>query len=157
LDGKPEAGTSGNQVARLPVMVKEPLNHDLPDPDDTGFYMTDPVRCERIPDYVFSIRHRIWSVILQRTDDRGFIGHTQKSLAIQFDVSERQIRSHFAVFKKAKMIEKANDSEGRVRFRVCPEYFFNFDRQARNKQVRERQHESGLRIVQGGKSKRKTA
>jgi len=58
------------------------------------------------------------------------------------------MRNHFMVFKTAKMIEKAKDSEGRVRFRVCPEYFYNFDRKARNKQVRDR---AGLSVISGGK------
>lgn len=120
-------------------MAKKAPDTELPDPDKTGFYMSDPVRCERIDDNVFGIRWRIWSVILQRTDDRGFIGHTQNSLAIQLGVTERQMRKHFKVFKEAGMIERGNDSEGRVRFRVCPEYFFNYSRDARNKEVKERQ------------------
>lgn len=119
-------------------MTRKPPDGELPDPDDTGFYMTDPVRCERIDDSVFGVRWRIWSVILQRTDDRGFIGHTQNSLAIQFGMTERQIRKHFAVFKDAGMIERGKDSDGRVRFRVCPEYFFNFTRKSRNDEVRKR-------------------
>lgn len=119
-------------------MTKGPPTDELPDPDKTGFYMLDPLRSERIDDSVFGIRWRLWSVMLQKTDDRGFIGHTQNSLAIQFDMTERQVRKHYSVFKAANMIEKCKDSEGRVRFRVCPEYFFNFNRISRNKEVRER-------------------
>lgn len=119
-------------------MARKPPENELPDPDKTGFYMVDPLRSERIDDAVFGVRWRIWSVILQGTDDRGFIGHTQNSLSIRLGVTERQMRSHFSVFKKAKMIEKGKDSDGRIRFRVCPEYFYNFNRVSRNDEVRKR-------------------
>lgn len=138
-------------------MASKPPETELPDPDKTGFYMTDPVRCERIDDKVFGIRHRLWSVILQRTDDRGFIGHTQNSLAIQFNMTERQIRKHFSVFKDAGMIERGKDSEGRVRFRVCPEYYFNYDRKSRNDEVRKRQGTAYERAQEIWKKNKRTA
>jgi len=107
------------------------------DEKQRDFFMSDPIRNERLE--VFGVRYQVWQVILQSVDRLGYVKATQVQLAIRSGVTERAMRSHFAAFKQAGMIEKRRDSSGRMRFYVCPEHYWNRKNVVVNKELKSRQ------------------
>lgn len=124
------------------------------------FWMLDHVRNEQIT--CFGDGYRVFMLILQGTSSMGQIDVTQAELAVRSGLSERAIRDHYAKFKADGLIERRRNGNGRVKFFVTPEYFWNYkldirdDKVARRKgfssQTAEKMAIQGMEVIDGGKS-----
>jgi len=124
------------------------------------FVMSEPARNERLE--VFGPRYRVWQLILQTLTSRGFVNGTQREISIRAGIQERAVQKHFTAFKQAGMLEKKRDPDGRMKFWVAPEHYWNYKLHVRNRKLAERcthlsedqlhkMSELGIEVIEGGK------
>lgn len=109
---------------------------DLKKYRETVFVMSEPARNERLE--VFGVRYQVWQVILQDMRTFGWVKSTQLQISIKFGISERAMQKHFAAFKEAGMIERVRNPQGEMKFKVCPEHYWNYKTFIRDKHIAHR-------------------
>ena len=121
------------------------------------FWMIDHVEAEHLKS--FGDGWRVFTLILQGTGSKGQIDITQAEISRRADMPERSVRYYYKKFKEDGLIEKRRNHNGRMKYFVSPEYFWNYRLVYRNADVEKIKSKrwktktgEDLEVIQGGKA-----